>query len=75
MRAVTVYRLDYGRKTKDPVGVVLEKRKTERTNNYNDLLRLARRLFALDTADDLNIVIDASQARQAFLPERTCSAG
>jgi len=29
----------------------------------------------LDTADDLNIVIDASQARQAFLPERTCSAG
>ena len=64
MRAVTVYRMDYGRKTKDPVGVVLEQRKTERTNNYNDLLRLAQRRFALDTADAVNIVIDVRQARQ-----------
>ena len=64
MRAVTVYRMDYGRKTKDPVGVVLEQRKTERTNNYNDLLRLAQRLFALDSADAVNIVIDVRQARQ-----------
>jgi len=30
MRAVTVYRVDYRRKTKDPIGTVLEKRKTER---------------------------------------------
>ena len=77
MRAVTVYRVDYGRKTKDPIGAVLEKRKTERANNYNDLLRLARRLFALDTADAVHIVIDSSQARRAILPElpRDCSAG
>jgi hypothetical protein len=71
MRAVTVYRLDYGRKTKEPIGVVLEKRKTERVNNYNDLLRLARRLFALDTADAAHIVIDVSQARRSILPEPT----
>ena len=64
MRAVTVYRMDSVRKIKDPVGVVLERRKTERTNNYNDLLRLAQRLFALDTADVVNIVIDVRQARQ-----------
>ncbi len=70
MRAVAVYRMDYGRKTKDQVGVVLEMRKTERTNNYNDLLRLARRLFALDTADSVHIVIDMSQARKAYLPAR-----
>jgi len=76
MRAVTVYRRDYSRKTKDQVGVVLEMRKTERTNNYNDLLRLARRLFASETADSVHIIIDMSQARQAYLPERTreCSA-
>jgi hypothetical protein len=76
MRAVTVYRRDTGRKTKDQVGVVLEMRKTERTNNYNDLLRLARRLFASDTTDSVRIIIDISQARQAYLPERTreCSA-
>ena len=76
MRAVAVYRMDYGRKTKDPVGVVMEKRKTERTNNYNDLLRLARRLFASDTADSVHIIIDVSHARRAYLPELTsdCSA-
>jgi hypothetical protein len=71
MRSVTVYRVDYGRRTREPIGVVLENRKTERTNNYNDLLRLARRLFAYDTADSVHIVIDMSQARQAYLPERT----
>lgn len=71
MRAVTVYRVDYGRRTKEPIGVVMENRKTERTNNYNDLLRLARRLFANDTADSVHIVIDMNQARQAYKPERT----
>ena len=77
MRAVAVYRMDYGRKTKNQVGVVLEMRKSERTNNYNDLLRLARRLFASDTADSVHIIIDMSQARQAYLPERAreCTAG
>ena len=77
MRAVTVYRVDYAKKTRYSVGVVLEQRKTERGNNYKDLLRLARKLFALDTADSVHIIIDMSQARQAYLPERTrdCSAG
>ena len=64
MRAVTVYRVDYGRKTKDPIGTVLEKRTTERAHNYHDLLRLARRLFALDMEDAVHIVIDVRQARQ-----------
>jgi len=81
MRAVTVYRLDdssnFSYHTRHPIGSVLELRIYERGNNYKDLLRLARRLFALDTADSVHIVIDMSQARQAYLPERTreCSAG
>ena len=58
MRPVTVYRVDFGWKTKDPIGVVLEKRKTERSNNNFDLLRLARRLFASDTGDAADIIID-----------------
>jgi hypothetical protein len=76
MRAITVYRVDYGRKTKDPIGIVLEQRKTERGNNYKDLLRLARRLFAADAADAVHIVIDASQARRACPPEQNkdCAA-
>lgn len=69
MRAVTVYRMDYGKKTRDPIGAVLERRKAERAHNYHDLLRLARRLFALDAADTLRIVIDVSQARGANLPD------
>jgi len=77
MRAVTIYRVDYGRKTKDPIGAVLEKRETERAHNYHDLLRLVRGLFALDTTDALHIVIDTSQARGTF-PQKLisdCSAG
>jgi len=77
MRAVTVYRVDYGRKTKDPIGAVMEKRKTDRAHNYHDLLRLARRLFAVDTEDAVHIALDASDARRTLLPEmaRDCSAG
>ena len=81
MRVVTVYRLDYdsstGYRTRHPIGSVLELRTFERGNNYNDLLRLARRIFALDRADAVRILIYVSQARQAILPELTgdCSAG
>ncbi len=75
MRAVTVYRVDYARKTRYAVGVVLEQRKTERGNNYKDMLRLARKLFAVNTADAVNIVIQVSQVRRTF-PEltRDCAA-
>ena len=77
MRAVPVHRVDYGRKAKDTIGVVFEMRKTERVNNYNDLLRLARRLFAVDIADAVCIAIDVSYSRRAILPERArdCSVG
>jgi hypothetical protein len=55
MRAITVYRLDdssnFSYHTRHPIGSVFELRIYERVNNYKDLLRLARRLFALDTAD------------------------
>jgi hypothetical protein len=68
MRAVTVYRLEdssnFSYHTRHPIGSVLEMRIYERVNNYKDLLRLARRLFALDTADAVHIVIEVSQARR-----------
>ena len=77
MRAVTVYRWDNGRKTKDPVGIVFEKRKTERASNHLDLLRLARRHFAVNAADSVHIIIDPSHPRRATLPipASTCSTG
>jgi hypothetical protein len=81
MRAVTVYRLDdvsnFSYQTRHPIGSVVELRTYERVNNYKDLLRLAQRLFALDTADGVHILIDVGQGRQAYLPELTgdCSTG
>jgi hypothetical protein len=68
MRAVTVYRVDYGRKTRLPVGVVIEQRTTERRNNSKDLWLLARRLFGLNSSDAVQIVIDVNQARRAASP-------
>ena len=81
MREVTVYRFDDSRNfrypTKHPIGSVLERRTYERVNNYKDLLRLARRLFALDTADADHVLIDVGQCRREYHPEltRECSAG
>jgi len=81
MRAVTVYRLDdssnFSYHTRHPIGSVLELRMHERGNNYKDLLRLARKLFALDTADAEHVLIDVGQGRQAYIPglTRNCSAG
>jgi hypothetical protein len=77
MIAVKVYRVDYARKTKSSIGVVLEQRKTERGDNHKDLLRLARKTFALDTEDGIRIVIDASQVRRSYPPAETmdCWAG
>ena len=75
MRAVTVYRLDdssnFSYHTRHPVGSVFEPRIYERVDNYKDLLRLARRIFALDTADADHVLIDVGQGRQEYLPERT----
>jgi hypothetical protein len=77
MRAVTVYRWDDDRKTKDPVGVVFEMRKTERANNYLDLLRLARKHFAANRADAVHIIIEPGHTRRAMPTELTsgCPAG
>ena len=75
MQEVTVYRFDdssnFRYQTKHPIGSVLERRTYERVNNYKDLLRLARRLFALDAADAVHILIDLGQGRAAYLPELT----
>lgn len=77
MQEIPVYRWDYGKNTKVPVGVVFEKRKTERGSNYIDLLRLARRRFAANAAGAVNIFIGLGHIRRRILPEltRECSTG
>jgi len=66
MRKVTVYRMDYGRRTKSPIGVVTEKSKNGTDEQLQRPAAAARRLFANDTADSSNIVIDMSQAPEGI---------
>jgi len=77
MQEVKVYRWDYGKNAKFSVGVVLERRKTERGSNYIDLLRLARKRFAVNAGGAGHIFIDLSHVRRRILTERTrdCEAG
>ena len=65
MENVTVYRVDYVKKTKVPIGWVVERRGKERGNNLIGLLRLARRLFAAGPQEALQIAVERPRARFA----------
>ncbi len=67
MKAVTVYRVDYLRKTRVPIGVVLERRRKERGDNLLGLLRLARKAFASSPEEALSIAVDGKEAREAWI--------
>ena len=58
MKNVTVYRIDYVRKTKVPIGSVMERRNTERGNNLIGLLRLARKSFSNSPQEAIQTVLD-----------------
>lgn len=49
----TVYRYDFNRHTREPVGIVSERRKWERGNNYLDLLKQARKTFSTPSPKSL----------------------
>ncbi|GAB4370690.1 MAG: hypothetical protein Kow00128_17900 [Deltaproteobacteria bacterium] len=55
---MTVYRVDYVRKTKVPIGRVVERRKTERGDNLIGLLRLARKTFSAGPQEAIQIVVE-----------------
>jgi hypothetical protein len=52
----TVYRFDYSRRVREPVGKLMERRTTERRNNAEDLLRLAQKIYSTSPLDS-HIVI------------------
>ena len=45
MKAYTVYRYDYIRQVREPIGMVLERRERDRGNNEEGLLKLAQRIY------------------------------
>jgi hypothetical protein len=57
MRVFTVYRVDYARGVKVPIGAIKERRLTERGNNFFDLLHFARKTFAESPKDAFRIAL------------------
>jgi len=58
MRNVTVYQVDYVRKTKVPIGSVMERRAKERGGNMIGLLRLARKAYSSSPEEALRIAVE-----------------
>ncbi len=67
MRTVTVYRVDYVKKTRVPIGEVQERRKKDRGRNLIGLLRLARKTYGTDPDDAIHIAVDNREARRAWM--------
>lgn len=65
MRNIIVYRVDYVRKTKVPIGWVVERRDRERGDNLIGLLRLARKAFASSPEEALRIAVERPRAEFA----------
>ena len=57
VKTYAVYRVDYIRETREPVGKLIERRRMERENNTEALLRLAQRLYSTSSLDS-HIVIN-----------------
>ena len=56
MKVYTVYRYDYKRQVREPIGMVLERRRGDRGNDIKGLLKLAQKLYSRSSLDS-HIVI------------------
>jgi hypothetical protein len=58
MNTVMVYRIDKETRAKIPLGILVDRRKSERENNLMGMLRLARKEFAVTEEESSSIFID-----------------
>lgn len=63
MKSVTVYRIDYVKKTRVPIGTVVERRKKDRGNGLLGLLRVARQTYSSSPQENIQIAIDLIQKK------------
>jgi hypothetical protein len=56
-KVFTVYRVDYEQMTREPIGEIVERRKSSRHNNRIGLLQVARRQFSSSTDEALRISV------------------
>jgi hypothetical protein len=54
-RVFTVYRMNFEMRTKEPIGQIVERRKSTRINNHIGLLQLARKRFSTSTDEAVRI--------------------
>lgn len=57
MKTVMVYRLDKDSKTKEPLGILVERRRAERGNNVIGMVHRARKEFSETEPDSARITI------------------
>lgn len=65
MKPVSVYRVDYVRKTRVRIGTVVERRCRERGDNLTGLLYLARKTFAASPQEAFLITLDSQEVLMA----------
>lgn len=58
MKNVKVYQVDYVRKTRKPIGIIEERRGSDRPGNEAGLLRLARKRFAASADEAFRIIVN-----------------
>lgn len=58
MRKITVFRVDYVKRTRIPIGEVVERRSKFRPDNMAGLLLIARKTFSSNSQDAFQITID-----------------
>lgn len=68
MRPITVYRVDYVKKTKVRIGTVIERRRKDRGDNLRGLLFLARKSFASSPQEAFLTALDWQEAKMAQGP-------
>ena len=56
MKTYTVYRIDYLKQEREPVGKLVERRGKERENNSESLLKRAQKIFLMPMGSHLVIV-------------------
>jgi len=54
-RVFTVYRMNFEQRTQEPIGQIVERRKSTRLNNHIGLLQLARKQFSSTTDEAVRI--------------------
>jgi hypothetical protein len=63
MKPISVYRVDYVKKTKVRIGTVMERRRRERGDNLQGLLFLARKRFASSPQEAFLTALDWAEAK------------